>query len=270
MSERLKLLAVLAHPDDESLAVGSTLAHYAADGVQVRLVTATRGERGRWFDGSDRPSDAEVGVRREAELRAAASDLGIGEVRLLGYPDGGLDDADHEVATARIADEIRSFAPQVVVTFDPFGAYGHPDHIAISQLTTAATIAAAGGRAGGGSTGAAHRVSKLYYLAEDARSWAAFETAFDRRLAVKVDGLEREATGWPEWAVTTRVDTGEAWRRAWRAIRRHETQMAIYSNLGHLSDAELAGIWRRKGFYRAFSLVNGGRTLEADLFEGLR
>lgn len=270
VTERLKLLAVLAHPDDESLAAGSTLAHYAAEGVRVHLVTATRGERGRWFDGTDRPSDGEVGVRREAELHAAASDLGIEQVRVLGYPDGGLDGVDHRQVTAGIVDEIRSFAPHVVLTFDPFGAYGHPDHIAISQLTTAATVAAADPRFGDGNEATPHRVSKLYYLAEDASSWGAFEAAFDRRLALKVDGGEREATGWPAWAVTTRIDTGDAWRIAWRAIRRHETQMAIYSSLGQLSDEELAGIWRRKGFYRAFSLVNGGRALETDLFSGLR
>lgn len=266
----LRLAVVLAHPDDESLGIGGVLARSAAEGVETYVVTATRGEAGRFFDNENRPSDEEVGRVRERELRAAAAVLGVRDVAVLGYHDKQLDTADPVEATHRIVEQLRRIRPHVVITFGPDGAYGHPDHIAISQLTTAATVAAADPGFGDGDAPAPHRASKLYYLAEDARSWGSFEAAFERRLTVKVDGAEREATGWPEWAVTTRIDTGDAWRTAWRAIRRHETQMAIYSNLGRLSDEELARIWRRKGFYRAFSLVNGGRALETDLFAGLR
>src|SRR5689334_19745087 len=93
----LRLMAVLAHPDDESLGIGGTLAAYAARGVETYVVTATRGERGRYFADAHRPSDAEVGRVREAELRAAAQALGVREVVLLDYIDGELDRADpHE------------------------------------------------------------------------------------------------------------------------------------------------------------------------------
>src|SRR5919112_948112 len=143
MDEQLKLMAVLAHPDDESLGVGGALAKYAAAAVETHVVTATRGERGRYFTNENRPSDREVGRVREAELRAAAAELGVREVTLLDYMDGELDRASPREVVGRIVDQIRRVRPQVVITFDPFGAYGHPDHVAICQLTTAAVLAAA-------------------------------------------------------------------------------------------------------------------------------
>jgi len=91
MNKKLKLLAVLAHPDDESLGFGGTLAKYGAEGIDTYLVTATRGECGRFGPRGERGDPVEVGRLREAELRAAAEVLGIGEVSILGYPDGAVD-----------------------------------------------------------------------------------------------------------------------------------------------------------------------------------
>src|SRR6185295_8747121 len=137
-----RLMCVLAHPDDESLGMGGALAKYAAEGVETYVVTATKGERGR--SGSAEPLTPEaVGRLRHAELHAAARELGVREVSLLGYPDGDLDQANPAEATARIVAHLRRVKPQVVLTFGPDGAYGHPDHIAISQFTTAAIVAAA-------------------------------------------------------------------------------------------------------------------------------
>ncbi len=124
-------MCVLAHPDDESLGTGGTLAKYAAEGVETFLITATRGERGRFGDGGERPSADVVGQTREAELRAAATELGLREVTLLGYPDGGLDAVDPAAAQEMIASHLRRVRPHVVITFGPEGAYGHPDHVAI-------------------------------------------------------------------------------------------------------------------------------------------
>ena len=111
-------MAVLAHPDDESLGVGGALARYADEGVRVHLVTATRGERGRYFDNTDRPSDEEVGRVRERELRCAAEALGVHRVALLGYLDRELDRAEPVEATRRIVAHIRRARPHVVITFD--------------------------------------------------------------------------------------------------------------------------------------------------------
>ena len=133
-SER-RLMCVLAHPDDESLGTGGTLAKCASEGVATYVVTATRGERGRFGDAGVAGPDV-VGRAREAELLAAAGELGVREVRFLDYPDGALDRVDPAEAIEKIAGHLRRVQPQVVVTFGPDGAYGHPDHIAISQLTT--------------------------------------------------------------------------------------------------------------------------------------
>jgi LmbE family N-acetylglucosaminyl deacetylase len=143
MPEPLRLMCVLAHPDDESLGTGGILAKYAAEGVDTYLVTATRGERGWSGDQADNPGLEALGRIREAELHAAADVLGLHEVNFLNYIDGDLDRAEPEQAVAKIAGHIRRVKPHVVVTFDPFGSYGHPDHIAICQFTTAACVAAA-------------------------------------------------------------------------------------------------------------------------------
>lgn len=262
-------MGVVAHPDDESLGLGGALAKYAAEGVQTYLVTATRGERGRFFRNEDRPSDEEVGRVREAEVRAAARELGVRRVELLDYVDGDLDRAEPAEAIGRIVRHIRGLRPQVVITFDPFGAYGHPDHIAISQLTVGAVVSAANPSfdVGGGSP--PHAVSKLYYLVEDRASWDAYQRAF-KRLVSRVDGVEREAMPWPDWSITTRIDAREHWETVWRAVRCHETQLAVYAGLDELSREELVELWGSKTFYRVFSTVNGGREAEMDLFAGLR
>lgn len=140
-------MAVLAHPDDESLGVGGTLAKYASAGIEVFLLTATRGDSGRFrghpLDDHQHPGRLAFANIRERELRAAASALGVREVSILNYPDQQLDRATPAEAIATIAGHIRRVQPNVVVTFGPDGAYGHPDHIAISQFTTAAIVAAA-------------------------------------------------------------------------------------------------------------------------------
>jgi LmbE family N-acetylglucosaminyl deacetylase len=261
----LKLMGVLAHPDDESLGIGGTLAKYAGEGVETYLVTATRGECGRFGESGEKPPPDVVGRAREAELREAARVLGVHEVNFLDYYDGNLDQVKVIEAVARIADHLRRVKPHVVITFGPEGAYGHPDHIAISQLATAAVVAAAGQNG----SSQPHRVSKLYYIEWSQRKWETYQTAL-RGLISKVDGIERKASPWPDWVLTTVIDTSQFWPTVWKAVSCHKTQMSIYKNLGHLSDENHNAIWGTQEFYRAFSLVNGGRARESDLFEGLR
>jgi LmbE family N-acetylglucosaminyl deacetylase len=252
-------MCVLAHPDDESLGTGGTLAKYAAEGVETYLVTATRGEHGRFGTTSVRPVDAVVGETREAELRAAARELGVREVVVLGYPDGGVDAVSPVLAQEAIAEHICRVRPQVVVTFGPDGAYGHPDHIAISQLTTAAVVRAARRE---------HAVSKLYYMAWSAAVWAEYQAAL-KRLTSIVDGVERQVDATPEWEITTRLDTRAVWPTVWRAVQCHRTQIQGYGNLVQLTPEGHRALWGVQEFYRAFSLANGGRAPESDLFEGL-
>src|SRR5262245_63963167 len=143
MAGDLRLMCILAHPDDESLGMGGTLARYAKEGIETYLVTATRGERGRFGDAGVKPPHQVVGEVREGELRAAGKELGIREIHFLDYIDGDLDRASPIEAQGKIVPFIRRVKPHVVATFAPDGAYGHPDHIAISQLASAAVLLAA-------------------------------------------------------------------------------------------------------------------------------
>jgi len=267
-----KLMAVLAHPDDESLGVGGTLAKYASEGVDVFLVTATRGDAGRFrgirSDDRQHPGRQALGEIRENELRAAAKVLGIHDVCVLNYPDQGLDRAEPEEVIGRIAGEVRRIRPDVVVTFGPDGGYGHPDHVAISQFTTAAMVVAADERFADRATAKPHTVSKLYYIAWPETAWGAYAAAVHRP-AVTVDGVERQATAWPDWAITTVIDTRSVWSTVWRAVSCHESQLAGYERLKDVSPEHHEALWGRQSFYRAFSLVSGGRTRETDLFEGV-
>lgn len=268
----MKLLAVLAHPDDESLGFGGTLAKYAAQGVEVFLLTATRGDAGRYrghrADEPEHPGPAALARIREAELRAAAAALGVREVSLLDYHDQQLDQAHPRRVIAEIVSHVRRIRPHVVVTFGPDGAYGHPDHIAISQFATAAMVAAADSAFPVEGAAAPHAVSKLYYLAWSTSMWAAYEAAF-RTLRSTVDQVERQATPWPDWAITTVIDTRDCWPAVWRAVSCHVSQVAAYERLKQLSPEHHEALWGRQSFYRAFSTVNGGRSQETDLFEGL-
>jgi LmbE family N-acetylglucosaminyl deacetylase len=173
----------------------------------------------------------------------------------------------------KIASHIRRVRPHVVITFGPEGAYGHPDHIAISQLTTSAIVRAACDGDLGPHTAPSeyspHTVAKLYYMAWPKNKWSAYEAAL-KKLTSKVDGIERQAAPWPEWAVTTIIDTATHWPIVWRAVSCHESQMSVYKNLQTLPAEQHQALWGTQEFYRVFSLVNGGRRVESDLFDGLR
>jgi LmbE family N-acetylglucosaminyl deacetylase len=269
------LLAVLAHPDDETLGFGGTLAHYAARGVRVALITATRGDRGR-FNGirpgaEGHPGRDALAATREAELRAAAATLGIADVTVLDYGDQCLDRADPRDVTSVIACHVRRLRPAVVVTFGPDGAYGHPDHIAISQFTSAALVVAADAAqtlASADRPLAPHAVSKFYVQAWPAATYDAYQHAFGTLMST-VDGVERFATPWPDWAVTTTLDTRHVAPTVWRAVQCHASQVAATERLHHLPPDTRDALWSWQYFYRVFSTVSGGRARETDLFEGV-
>lgn len=270
MPEPLKLLCVFAHPDDESLGCAFLLARYAAQGVETHLVTATRGERGWNGDEKDFPGLAELGRIRERELLKAARVLGIREVSFLDYIDGDLDQAPVQEAVAKITHAIRRVRPQVVLTFDPFGAYGHPDHIAVSQFTQAAVVTAADASYADADGCPPHRVSKLYYMA-DSLPLVKMVAEVWEEIGMTVDGIRRVHTGWPDWALTTRVDASAFWETGLEAIACHETQVSeILPGLRKLPQTHDPRIWTVQTFYRAYSLVNGGRAPETDLFDGIR
>lgn len=264
----LKLLCVLAHPDDESLALGGTLAKYASLGIQTFLIIATRGERG-WFGPPNAyPGAQALGRIREQELRLASQALGISQLIFLDYLDGELDQANEKEAITKIARLLRQIQPQVVVTFGPDGLYGHPDHIAISQFTTAALLCAADASYTPASDLEPHRVSKLYYRTAT-KDWLETYMPIFGNLIMHIDGQERRALAWKEWAITTRLDTRAYWQPVWQAVRCHKTQIPPQKVLQYLSEADHYKLWGSQEYYRAYSLVNSGRQVENDLFEGL-
>jgi len=264
----LRLMCILTHPDDESMGAGGILAKYAAEGVETYLVTATRGERGWWGDESTYPGAAALGKTRQAELMNAAAVLRIKEVTFLDFIDGDLDQADADEAISELVLHIKRVRPDVVVTFDPYGYYGHPDHIAIAQFTGAAIVAAASSTYDRVNRYPSHTVKKLYYLASAAADFDAYQAAFGE-LSMNIDGVERKAVAWPEWALTTHVDTTPYWQQVWEAIACHRTQLPGYQALLDLPDEYHRQLWGSQTLYRAFSLVNGGRKVETDLFEGI-
>lgn len=169
-----RLLAVFAHPDDEGAFAG-TLARYAQEGVQVSLVCATKGEAGEISDPS-LATPENLGSVRENELRCACEAIGISELHLLGYCDSGMDGtAENERSTAFIKADpaeirgklvklLRETKPHVVITFEPFGWYGHPDHIAAGRYTTEA-FKLAGDPGAYPEAGAPWRPARLFHAA---------------------------------------------------------------------------------------------------------
>jgi LmbE family N-acetylglucosaminyl deacetylase len=149
-----KILVVLAHPDDESFGMGGTLALYASQGADVRLVCATRGEVGE-IDPEYKETIRSAACLRTQELRCAVDALGLSELYFLNYRDSGMPGAEAnkhpkalaaqpvEQVAAEVAHLIREVRPQVVLTFDPIGGYRHPDHIAIQKATVRAFSLAA-------------------------------------------------------------------------------------------------------------------------------
>jgi LmbE family N-acetylglucosaminyl deacetylase len=132
-----RLLGVFAHPDDEVFCAGGTLAKYVSHGSEAMVVSATRGQAGQIRDAGV-ATRRTLGQVRERELQQACSILGVQHVLCLNYPDGELAQVDRGALSEDIFRIVRDFRPDVVITFGPEGAYGHPDHMAISDATTEA------------------------------------------------------------------------------------------------------------------------------------
>jgi len=235
------ILLVFAHPDDESFGAGGTACRYSGQGIPVDLITATRGEKGARVDV---PDGVDTGVAREAELKEAASIMGIRGLYILGCPDGGLADIPAAKVIERVAGLMRTLGPAVVITFGPDGITGHPDHVAIGQAATAAyceVSAATGGP------------QKLY--------WSTLP-----------EGRAKEA-GWevatrPDDEVTTVIDVSACVDRKRRAIAAHRSQPDARDFLLSFEDGSATEADRELLAHEYFYLVNGPAGLkEADLFQ---
>jgi N-acetyl-1-D-myo-inositol-2-amino-2-deoxy-alpha-D-glucopyranoside deacetylase len=286
-SHRFTLMAVFAHPDDESFGTGGSLARYGADpDVRVVLVCATRGEAGEISDPA-LATPENLGEVRERELRCACRALGVDDLFLLGYRDSGmagtpenlephaLTMADFDEAVGKVVAHIRREKPHVVVTFDESGGYGHPDHIAVHYHTAAAFRAAADParypeqiEAGL----APHQAAKLYYTAVPNRFFRAV-VAKMQELEMQVpqrylDRLE-ERIGLPDEACTTDIYVKDYWDSKRAAVDCHATQL----NPDSIFAALPPDIMRELSAWECFQLAesHAGEDGEAhDLLAGLR
>ena len=269
MRNRLRLLAIFAHPDDESMGMGGTLAMYSSQGVETHYICASRGERGWFGPEQQNPGPDALGLIRTRELENAAKELGMSGLYFLDYTDGDVDRANNTDAIGKIVSHVRRIKPQVIVTFPPDGNYGHPDHIAVGQFTSAAILCAADSSFADPQNLPAHRVSKLYYMV-DSENFINLIAPFMDDLTFRVDEQLRGEVAWSEWMITTRVEMAEYCSAAWRAIQCHKSQLPSLGALAEMhEDAATAVLAMQGTFYRAFSLVNAGRKIETDLFDGL-
>lgn len=204
-----KLLAIFAHPDDEAFGPGGTLAKYAAQGVEIHLLTATRGEAGLWDEESKRnqqgANNKELKIHhvREEELLKSAEILGIKKVEFLDYIDGTLSNSIYHELAEKIIQKIDNFKPQVLLTTERLGVSGHLDHIAVSMITTYSYFHSE------------HKVNKLYYhcLPKERR-----EKELDDYFVYFPEGYDQED-------ITTRIDFTPFWDKKEAAMRCHKSQL---------------------------------------------
>jgi LmbE family N-acetylglucosaminyl deacetylase len=269
--ETLTLMAVHAHPDDEVISTGGILARYAEEGIRTVLVTCTNGEQGD-APGGVKPGEAghdeaEVVRQRLAELRESVAHLGIAHVELLGYRDSGMDgweanqrsDAFWNVplaqSAASLGELMERYRPQVVVTYDERGGYGHPDHIQAHRIAVAATE----------QTGIP---DKLYYTAAPRRR---IREMFDfmRSSGIDVSGFELpEDFGTPDELITSVVDVSPYVENKIKALRAHASQSDGTFLLQMPGDIQQQ-VFSHEAFVRQFCRVAAPES-EDDLFAGLR
>jgi N-acetyl-1-D-myo-inositol-2-amino-2-deoxy-alpha-D-glucopyranoside deacetylase len=241
--ERPRLLFVHAHPDDETLTTGATIAHYADAGAQVHVVTCTLGEEGevigdRWAHLAVDQAD-QLGGYRIGELTAALHALGIEQPIFLGgagrWRDSGMDgtpprhhqrfiDADPREAVGALVAIIRDLRPHVVVTYDPQGGYGHPDHIHAHRVTTAAVAASGGAEY----SGEPWTVPKFYWTVMSKTAMGAGLNALEDVPSdwIRVT-VEDVPFGYPNDAIDAVMDVPDQLPAKVAALRAHATQVTV-------------------------------------------
>lgn len=275
------LMGMFAHPDDEILGPGGTLAQYAAQGVNVQLVCATRGEAGEIADPSLATPET-LGMVREKELRCAARTLGIERVTLLDYRDSGMMDSEdnrHPQAfmnapagqvVPQLVEQIRGSRPDVIITFEPNGGYGHPDHIAINRHTHQA-IADAADASYRPDLGPPWETTRLFY---EILLTSQFREMKKRMVARGLDvsffeELEaRRQDGWPEERLHCIIDVSGCIGAKWAALGCHRTQFGRDNLFRRLPEEEMKEIFSTEYFALAHPAPTGPLKL-AGLFEGL-
>jgi LmbE family N-acetylglucosaminyl deacetylase len=275
MRTELTLMAVHAHPDDEAIGTGGILARAADEGIRTVLVTCTNGELGD-APGGITPDESEhdtalvVAARRE-ELQASCDVLGIAHLELLGYHDSGMmgwpqNDAPHafwntpvDVAAKLLVELFERYRPDVVVTYDENGFYGHPDHIQANRITLAAAR----------ETGLPR---KLYYTAVGRTALGQMAKRLRALLPEGEGGLDFDPDdppfGVPDDTITTIVDVSSVIERKRSSIAAHHSQIENIPFL-KMPDQMFLEAFGRESFVRVGD-TTGAPLPEDDLFAGLR
>jgi LmbE family N-acetylglucosaminyl deacetylase len=275
MADSLTLMAVHAHPDDESSSTGGVLATYSDEGIRTVVVTCTNGEfgdaPGGIKPGQEGHDEATVAQIRLAELRQSVKLLGVSDLELLGYHDSGMPEWDYKKrpdafcnvaaaeVTGRISGLIEKYRPQVLITYDDKGLYQHPDHVYASRMAQAAVA----------ETGIP---AKLYLSTIRGSSWDKLREAL-REAGVEVPDMEltdeqRTQVAATEAAITTTVDIRPVLSRKRDALMAHASQIqeSWFAKLPPELAEETFGF---ESFIRTRD-TTGAPVPETDLFAGLR
>jgi LmbE family N-acetylglucosaminyl deacetylase len=271
-SNGLTLMAFFAHPDDEAFGTGGTLAKYAAEGCDVYLVTATRGEAGE-IAVPDLATAANLPEVREQELRCACEIYGIHPPRFLNYMDGQLTVVHQGQAVGKLVRLIRELKPQALITFGPDGIYGHYDHIAVNRWATIAFDLAADpdcfpDQLDG--TCELHQISKLYFrvLPEERLDDISEDVGLT---AVMMDGVPFYFVPHPLEDITAIIDVSDYVEAKLRGLQCHVSQIGRDLPFGETPDEVMRASWfREETFVLARSTVGWSQEVETDLFAGLR
>jgi LmbE family N-acetylglucosaminyl deacetylase len=285
MSRGVRLLAVRAHPDDESSATGGILARYAALGVPTGVVICTRGEEGEIHDPDLDPEEAKprLGDIRVRELEAACQVLGVQNLHVLGYRDSGMRDepsnahpaafcnADLVEAAGRLVRIIREWQPQVVVTDNVGGGYGHPDHVMCHHVTVRA-FQAAGDPTAYPEAGAPWNPARLYVVVQVGDRWERLAEAM-RQEGLDTSWLERRnrhgsVNRLPAEAATAAIDVSPYVDVQREALLRHRTQIPMDSYWVNVPPKLRPLAFGTAYFVRLHPAPLPGET-DPDLFHGL-
>lgn len=276
MADRRTLMIVHAHPDDEVFSTGGIIAKHAARGDRVVVVYGTRGEEGEMHDPDLVPEEAmpRLGEIREGELRRAAEILGITDLHFLGYRDSGMADTEAnqnpsnfhnaplDEAVDRLLAIMRETGPQVLVTYDEEGGYGHPDHIKANRVTTEAFRRA---------RGEDWAPRKLYYAARSREGFRHYAEGIER-FGTKIPWLKGDFNfdeyGTPDADITAHIDVTQYAPLKRQALSVHRTQIKPDSFFLRIPDEALAELQGVEYFVRIEPPHQAGER-ETDLFAGI-
>jgi mycothiol S-conjugate amidase len=290
LPSQLRLMAVHAHPDDESSKGAATMARYASEGAQVLVCTLTGGERGSVLNPAmDRPEvKADMPRTRREEMARAQKILGV-EQRFLGFTDSGLPEGDPKPplpegcfaltplaqAAEPLVRAVREFRPHVMLTYDENGGYPHPDHVMTHQVAVAAFELAADPDAYPG-TGEPWQPLKLYYFVSFSRAkYATLHEEMERRglespyAKIYAERMQRRGADWAELEITTRVPCGDFFAVRDEALKAHASQVDPNGVWFSCPLDVQRTAWPTEDYHLARSVVDT-ELPEDDLFAGIR